>query len=86
MENPYDNIGFQKGFLRVRLGIGIEKALVDGFWILKKNKAKVWTAVKYEKQLNFCFSCGKRMCGGGTEGNFQSGYHEVWGIYENNTN
>ena len=32
---------------------------MGGFWILRKNKDRVWAIVKYENLSNFCFSYGK---------------------------
>ena len=43
----------------MRLGIEIGKALVEGFWIPRKNKERIWVIANYEKLSNFCFSCGK---------------------------
>ena len=40
VEDLSGNEGLERGFLRMRLGIQIGKALVEGFWIPRKNKKK----------------------------------------------
>ena len=59
VEDPSGNEGFGRGFLRMRLGVEIGKALVERFWIPRKNKGRIWAMIKYEKLSDFCFSCEK---------------------------
>ena len=59
VEDPSGNGGFGRGFLRMRLGTKIGRALMVGFWIPKRNRDRVWATIKYEKLSDFCFSCGK---------------------------
>ena len=49
VEDPSSDLGFEKGFFRARLGIGV----MDGFKIPRKNRDKVWAAMKYEKNIRF---------------------------------
>ena len=59
IEDPSGKVGFGRGFLRIRVGMEVDKALVDGFWIPRKNKERCWATVKCEKLSDFCFLCGK---------------------------
>ena len=41
----------------IRVDIDMEKPLMVGFWVPKKEKekGKVWEKIKYEKIVDFCF-------------------------------
>ncbi|OMO52011.1 reverse transcriptase [Corchorus capsularis] len=59
VEEPISSGGLGRSFLRIRLGIEVCKPLVPGFWVPRRNKEKVWAMVRYEKLVDFCFTCGK---------------------------
>ena len=63
VEDQSGKVRFERGFLQMRFGLEIDKALVDGFWIPRKNKGRCWATVKYEKLFVWEIgSCGKRLC------------------------
>ena len=41
VEDLGSKIRFGRGFLRMKIGMRIEKELINGFWIPRKNKGKV---------------------------------------------
>lgn len=59
VEDPMNNRGVGRSFLRIRVKVDVEKPLVGGFWVPRENKEKVWAEVKYEKIADFCFGCGR---------------------------
>ena len=51
--------GGGRGFLRIIIGLKVSNPLVNGFWVPRKERDRVWPFMKYEKLYEFCFSCGK---------------------------
>ena len=51
--------GVGRSFLRIRLGIKVDEALMEGFWLPREVKERSWAQIKYEKLLEFYFACGK---------------------------
>lgn len=39
--------------------IDVHKPLVDGFFIPRVDRDRIWAAFKYEGVQDFCFSCGR---------------------------
>ncbi|OMP04194.1 hypothetical protein COLO4_09864 [Corchorus olitorius] len=77
--DPMSSGGLGRNFLRLRAGFDVCMPLIEGFWVPRKNKEKVWASVKYERLVDFCYSYGllghvEKMCreeGSGSElGNF----------------
>ena len=58
----------------MRVAIEVEKLLVAGFWVPRKDKRKVWAEVKYEKMVDFYFICGKM---GHVMKNYERGLNET---------
>ncbi|KAK3040000.1 hypothetical protein RJ639_027190 [Escallonia herrerae] len=48
----------EKGFLRLRVKIDIEKPLPKGFAMRKEGKEDAWIQFRYERLPDFCFRCG----------------------------
>ena len=51
--------GVGRSFLRIRLGVKVDEALVEGFWLPREVKERNWVQIRYEKLSEFCFACGK---------------------------
>ncbi|XWS24810.1 hypothetical protein CRYUN_Cryun27aG0016800 [Craigia yunnanensis] len=54
-----DNCWMGRGFLRFRVGLTSNSPLLEGFWVPRRERNKVWASIKYEKLSDFCFACGK---------------------------
>ncbi|OMO96966.1 hypothetical protein CCACVL1_04733 [Corchorus capsularis] len=48
-----------RGFLRLRVAMDVERSLLGGFWLPRKNGHKIWAEIRYEKLGDFCYKCGK---------------------------
>ncbi|OMP05980.1 Zinc knuckle CX2CX4HX4C [Corchorus olitorius] len=59
VEDPITNGGIGRSFLRIRVGIDVERPLVNGLWVLRKNRDRSWVEVRYEKLGEFYFTCGR---------------------------
>ena len=59
VEDPMNNRGVGRSFLRIRVKVDVEKPLVGGFWVFRENKEKVWVEVKYEKITDFYCGYGR---------------------------
>ncbi|CAO2821180.1 unnamed protein product [Amaranthus hypochondriacus] len=44
-------------YIRLRVGINLDKPLLRGTWLPRKND-KAWVKFKYEKLPNYCYVCG----------------------------
>lgn len=51
-------VGEMGRFLRVRVGVPIDKPLKHGGYITLGNGAKYWVDYKFERLNNFCYYCG----------------------------
>ncbi|KAJ1388168.1 Zinc knuckle CX2CX4HX4C [Sesbania bispinosa] len=58
VENPEVEGRLLRTFIRVRALINIQKPLVTGCWVPRKNLPKIWIFFKYEKLQNICFNYG----------------------------
>ena len=50
---------YWKKFIRLRIDIDINKPLVPGVFLPRKNNDDLWIGFKFEKLPEVCFSCGK---------------------------
>ncbi|KAF7812948.1 TMV resistance protein N-like [Senna tora] len=57
-EIPVEDGKIARAFLRARVVVDISKPLLDGLWIPKPNRGKLWVKLKYERLQQFCFNCG----------------------------
>ncbi|OMO67492.1 reverse transcriptase [Corchorus capsularis] len=78
VEDPISRGGLGRGFLRLRVGLEVSKPLVEGFWVPRQNREKVWAEVKYERLADFCYTCGRighvsRKCGEESEAMDENG-------------
>ena len=48
--------GVGRSFLRLRLGVKVDEALVEGFWLPREVKETNWVQIRYEKLSEFCFA------------------------------
>ncbi|OMO83330.1 hypothetical protein COLO4_22586 [Corchorus olitorius] len=59
VEEPITAGGLGRNFLRIRIELCVDNALVSGFWVPRRNLEKIWGEVKYEHLSDFCYGCGK---------------------------
>lgn len=61
LETASDNFLLARSFLRVRVEVNINQALVKGFWLKGKadSSRDRWISYKYERLPDFCYACGR---------------------------
>ncbi|XVE83030.1 hypothetical protein DITRI_Ditri16bG0054000 [Diplodiscus trichospermus] len=58
VENPLVKGGLSKNYLRIRVGIKMKEPLIEGFWVFRREKGRVWVEIRYAKLPNLRFKCG----------------------------
>lgn len=48
----------QRGYIRIKIEVGVDAKLSAGFWWTNKRGKERWTSIKYERLSNFCYECG----------------------------
>ncbi|XVE62330.1 hypothetical protein DITRI_Ditri06bG0109300 [Diplodiscus trichospermus] len=61
VKDQNEKIGIGKGYLRIMVGIDVEKPLLTGFRLPRKENNRIWAAwaaLKYETLSDFCYEYG----------------------------
>ena len=58
IEDLNAKMGINRGYLRMKVGLRMDRPLLEGFWVLMKEKSRIWAAIRYEKLSDFCYRCG----------------------------
>lgn len=58
IEDPMIEGKWIRSFIRARVEIDIRQPLFTGCWIPRRNMARVWVFIKYERLQDLCFKCG----------------------------
>lgn len=59
VEDPFVGNKIVRGFMRARVQVEINKPLITGFWLPRKDLPKTWICIYYEKLQDFCYNCGR---------------------------
>ncbi|KAF7844952.1 TMV resistance protein N-like [Senna tora] len=57
-EVPVEDGKIARTFLRARVVVNLNEALLDGVWVPRPNNSRIWIQIKYERLQQFCFGCG----------------------------
>ena len=49
VEDPFVDGQIFRSFLKVRVLFDINQAFTTGFWVLRRDKGKIWVWIKYER-------------------------------------